>query len=348
MRYFVFIALLNVIFSSISYAQAVLYTYECPLVDDVCDTADRYIHAYKFQKGELTLSEAIYDLNEDDANEFFEFDLENQTLNHMADSSTWFRSGISSPDLTKKIIIRNDFYEGFGANNKRITLHMLRDQTSGHPVNKIYDLFEWLMPNQIARHLNVTIKDGLPGDLPIVWIDNERLLTQQKNGELVIISTDSSVSHLVTIPTETLPPNVVSPELYRNAEGKFIYSISGEQYEVDIDQGTYKQKKWEALGHGFEIEIKEHPSKKRKINYLGKTIGLFRIESVLATKEYIAVLFQHENSHMDNEFDHLAVWSSHSQAWIEKEVGRSSTFIGWVDNSQAERSGKRELFFESE
>src|SRR5262249_21321813 len=84
---------------------------------------------------------------------------------------------------------------------------------------------------------------------PILWLDNDRILTQVKNGELVVVKLDGTRTPFVNVPA-TQTPDQGMPELSRDGGGRLIYFCGRARYVIDVGARTWQREEWVDLGHG--------------------------------------------------------------------------------------------------
>lgn len=78
---------------------------------------------------------------------------------------------------------------------------------------------------------------------PFIWINNQSILTQKHNGELYIVSLDSSTQHIVTIPD--IPDLISYPIFQRRNHEEFHYIVDHKKYIVNINEKTFSLSKWD-------------------------------------------------------------------------------------------------------
>ena len=92
-------------------------------------------------------------------------------------------------------------------------------------------------------------------DLPVLWLDNDTILTTTANNRLVSVNVkDGSRSEIVRIkPAPSDPFVTMPPKLFRDEAGAVIYSCGDAVYRIDVAKKTYEWTDRKPLGHGFEF-----------------------------------------------------------------------------------------------
>jgi hypothetical protein len=215
--------------------------------------------------------------------------------------------GLVSPDGTKSIVVG----EMFGGRAENIEI-----------------LFLGKAPVGVRGDFQVTVKEissTLPR-LPLLWIDNDRILTQRSNGNLVIISTDGTVSPFLNLPCTSED----FPALERNRSGKIVYTCKSEPYFLDVENRRYEKIKRD-LGNGFSLDF----INKDEVYYFKENeIGRDGIDAVTA-KSYLAMLYgEAKDGFIDAaSIKTIKVWNETKQTWTKITVdGWGATIVGWIEN----------------
>jgi hypothetical protein len=161
--------------------------------------------------------------------------------------------------------------------------------------------------------------------LPLLWIDNDRILTQKSNGSLVIVSTDGTVSPFLQLPCKSDDYT----HLERNKSGRIVYDCSGRQYLLDVEDKNYEKIKRE-LGDGFALDFVNGES---IYYYNDKEIGRDGLNAV-AIKSYLAMLYGVAKNGMIDmaEITTIKVWNETTKAWTEHTIdGWGAKIIGWIE-----------------
>jgi hypothetical protein len=131
------------------------------------------------------------------------------------------------------------------------------------------------MPKQLGKGFTVThskhAESTFDRRAPVLWLDNERILTQQGNGKLVIVDTTGTVTQVCEI--AGAPAVNDSPRLTRDPKNRIIYQCGRAEYVIDVDRKSAAPLEEVALGHGFETPVETGPRGFRTIYYKGQAIG---------------------------------------------------------------------------
>jgi hypothetical protein len=178
-----------------------------------------------------------------------------------------------------------------------------------------------------------TVQDaGVPFGLrpPVLWLDDERFVTQVRNGELVTVSLDGTRAPLVTVPAAG---NLRSPPvLERDPGGRLIYSgYGGPTVVIDVKNRRWDESKWVDLGHGFEAsEAAEKDG--HLLRHKGQEIGRVwcwpRWQTV-ATDDYLAVVAWAGPPPDWGHTQELRVWSAATGEWSTHKPW-VKTVVGWM------------------
>lgn len=214
--------------------------------------------------------------------------------------------GLVSPDGAKSV------YAGgrFAANTDSLELHFV-----GSPTVFAREHFEATV-RSVASQRPV---------LPLLWTDDDRILTQRSNGNLVIVSTDGAVSPFLQLPCTADDYTY----LERNRSGKLVYICDGQPYFLDVENRRYERIKRD-LGNGFALDF---------VN--GEDVYYFSDAEIgrdgfhpSATKSYLAL----EDSRTKEKFVDSAsiksvkVWSEAKRAWTRFTFnGRGAQIVGWME-----------------
>lgn len=190
---------------------------------------------------------------------------------------------------------------------------------------------------------------------PVLWLDARRALTQQGNGKLVILDTQTKQVELaVDIPLKRTPADAVAvieladilkrpgampqrpddlpishPRLFRDPDGNVVYSCVGE-YVIDVGRKTFAPRFWQALGHGFDCEVRENVNHGRIVRYRGEEIDrLWCLPAGAVTAEgYLAIPYYRRGGSTGYPAG-VRVWSARTRGWTDIPVGLNS-LVGWA------------------
>ena len=107
--------------------------------------------------------------------------------------------------------------------------------------------------------------------VPLMWLDNDRILTQRSNGEIVVVKTDGTVEPIVRIDfnhaegsdleTSSLLDGALYASFSRDCDVNIIYKINltsnpDSCFLIDVENKSYSLYNLErtALGYGFEYD----------------------------------------------------------------------------------------------
>ena len=174
----------------------------------------------------------------------------------------------------------------------------------------------------------VSPKSDTLAQTPVMWLDNERILTQRGNGKLVILKLDGSVEPVADIGIQAL--TLTLPEFTRDPAGRIIYTCT-DSYVIDVEKKTFSKLEWRMPGDGFEIEVVKALSTSR-IRYMGKETGFDSVDpaSARTITGHLAIA----PAKTDATSQHtIRVWSSISKSWVNLDLGGSLiNIVGWVDD----------------
>lgn len=195
----------------------------------------------------------------------FAFDLAKQTRARPGEKH-WALSGTASPDRSKSV------YNGVAG-----TLWLELD---GKPkeLGKTFAVTH-------AKYAEHTF-DRRP---PILWLDNERILTQQGNGKIVTVDMQGTVSPVCEI--AAAPATNDSPRLSRDPNGRIVYQCGRNEYLIDVQKKSAAPLEEYVLGHGFETPVETGQRGFRTTYYKGAAIGagVFVPADVRTAPELIAM-----------------------------------------------------------
>jgi len=197
-----------------------------------------------------------------------------------------------------------------------------------------------------------------------MWLDDERLVTQERNGRIVIVGIDGSITSLVDIPLQdaaaerperglTLEGSATHASFLRDTDGDIIYAIDPynsdrarrriprlRHFKIDPETGRTTEPDMIRLplGEGFDVTLSTDPVRCRTIRYRGREIGCEKFESsdCAYSRDGIAVV-----TPSDLPWDPriIKVWTAKSEAWTtvrpQDPSGTTTamTIVGWIDDS---------------
>jgi hypothetical protein len=114
-------------------------------------------------------------------------------------------------------------------------------------------------------------------EVPFLWLDNDRILTQEKNGKLVVVhSSDQESRHELIVDIPNMGHSFDPPKLSIAPNGTIYYSISLDNLEtkyfrIDVEGKKYEPLTYLPIGNEFEIQIPE-VNHDQDIRYRGESI----------------------------------------------------------------------------
>jgi hypothetical protein len=166
---------------------------------------------------------------------------------------------------------------------------------------------------------------------PVLWLDNNRFLTQRDHGQLVAVDLDGNVTEVVTIKDA---PKVASPSLSRAPDGTALYCLNDAYYQIDPLKKTAVKTEWNNLGHGFEVSWEAGERSERTVRYNGKGIGRWScwMSAAQTAPGYLAIPVNDRQAE-DVTLQRVAVWSAATGDWTMLKLDGSLTprsIIGWI------------------
>lgn len=248
----------------------------------------------------------IANVNRVDAEGVFSFDLNTREYTRLDAPGKWALPGALSPDQTRSVSV--DY-------TSNVLLHDLTGSKRS-------------LGSDFAMEGDPS-SSSMAG-VPLLWLDNERILTQRHNGQLVVLRLDGSVTPLVKIRVARHVRG--DPGLYRDAEGRVIYECGAGQYAIDVEHKRYTPYRWLALGNGFEAESTQHAAYGYIVRHQAKPIGkVWGIVYGAPTKAgWIAIEYGEVGSNLGYPKG-VKVWSRASGTWITVDEGWLAAVIGWLE-----------------
>ena len=196
--------------------------------------------------------------------------------------------GERSPDGVKSVTERDN----------SLTLYRV-----GHPPKKLGTF-------KIGEH---PVSSGL-------WLDNDRFLTQDGNGNLLAVGPDGARAPVVRVPVEEKTDGWW--HLHRDADGRIIYSCGRERFFINTEAKTWERCEWESRGHGFEES--SDGQLRRVYRYKGTEIARSPFwtrmgPEALTTTSYIAAWVESD----------LLVWSAGTGKWTTLGT-HTDQIAGWI------------------
>lgn len=201
----------------------------------------------------------------------FVFDGSTRKVHAVEPGSTWNLPGIISPGRTQSVTSRAD---------GSIWLHRL----GGNP--------RLLAENCTAQVSPFSSYRPIPS---VMWLSDQLVLTQERNGELITIDTGGIRTKIVSIPA--LPNDLIFPPRFtKDKQGKVVYECGVNAFEIFVDERQAKPLQWSALGNQFEISHQKDAAGLRTIRFQGKPIARRRcgLQSIGTSEKMIALMEEME------------------------------------------------------
>ena len=260
----------------------------------------------------------------------------------------WWGGGAVSPDGTRRIVRE---WTGGPVKVGEEFVYKLAVERAGKPRE--------VLDGEFAATCGTTGSGFMP-DPPGVWLDNDRFLTQQTLGKLVVVNTaDKTRRAVVEIPTALRPGerawNVIGsdgftplgfqqPRFSLLPDGRAVYEADA-TYFVDVAKRTWEKPAWRPLGSGFDysavpdnITDVDRYSKAVTVSlrYRGEVIGTSRSvwwttpekPRVVVADGHLAVIERITRPGKAVPTDAVRVWTA-AGGWAVLD-GWADTVIGWV------------------
>jgi hypothetical protein len=164
-----------------------------------------------------------------------------------------------------------------------------------------------------------------PGIAPVFWVDDENILTQKRNGHLVLLSLEKQITSIVNIKLDQTPS--YPPQLYKDLNDDIIYQCGDDCFKIDIVNKKYEKEYWRTLGAGFLGELnKIIPRIMFHNEIIGK--GNFDIYSAKAILGYLSII-QKEVEESSNGV--LMIWREKDKDWIKIGGDSVEEIVGWIE-----------------
>lgn len=164
--------------------------------------------------------------------------------------------------------------------------------------------------------------------LSFIWIDDNHLLTQYKNGHLVIINSDGKEEPLLTIPD--IDPPACGPEFRRDQDNQIYYETMDDAWLINIDKRTFEPYVWRGLGNEFDIEYQRDSEYGHRVRFRGNEIGRYWCNNERTAPGYIALAFGPLGSNLGYP-EGVKVWSSDNNKWTLIDVEWLVDIVGWME-----------------
>ncbi len=266
-------------------------------------------------------------IHQPQTDEYYYYDLAKQEYRELEDPGKWSLPGLLSPDGTLSV--------SSNRNEGQVWLHYINGE------------MEMLGAGFYVEYS--PLASSLSG-VPLMWLDNERVLTQKSNGEIVIVTVDGSMVPVVNIDLSDLDSapsgstGALHAPFYRDFNANIIYTISligpegkfrDNRFVIDVENESYSMydPEWIALGHKFEYSSREGIT---VIRYDGYEIGqqqYFTDGYEQTIEGHIAITRQESPVLYPTS---IRVWSSANGKWTTMDFEfpiwiTYSSIIGWIE-----------------
>lgn len=246
--------------------------------------------------------------------EFYYYDLKSGKNGKLANPGKWVLPGLRSPDEKRSVTTDGTEIRLYDLSGKSTSLGT---QFLSHFGN--YGPSDWHVSFQI----------------PMLWLDNDHILTQKDHGKIVILKTDGTVEPVVEIP---LGESVISqarfnPELFRDEAGEIVYEFHSDDpllFTIDLQQKSFTSSQIIWVGNGFDKQIKADSCtfrfQKNEIGYC-----LEGLKPWTSSSGYLAM----ENLDPDGaqaEIPGFKIWNKFTRKWQVFPIDALSDIIGWIED----------------
>ncbi len=240
---------------------------------------------------------------------YFAFDTAARSLRKLDKPGHWDLPGAKSPDGTRSV------HQGFDG-----VLRLYRVDGTTKDLSRTF------------RIDYSPLSSFLSQEVPCLWMDDRRLLTQEANGKLVLVDTDGKVERLLEIPGA--PRVITPPRLGRDPRGRIIYTCAGDDYLIDVGARSAVLLRWYALGHDFEASVEADPLRRHEIRHAGRSIGRWKFSphEVETGPGLIAFPFVSLGDNLGSP-EGVALWSP-GTGWQSVKLWPND-LVGWTGKSAA-------------
>ena len=169
----------------------------------------------------------------------------------------------------------------------------------------------------------VSDRSSILPSLPIVWVDNERFITQRVNGELLLVSITKDVKEFEKIPCG--PDDF--PRFKITQRDRLIYKC-GKEYFLNIEDLSFREIRND-LDFDFSVDYKQPVT---TFYYRDAEIGTEGIDT-LTTEKYLAVTdysMRVQGPHDSSEINMIKVWNAISGKWSKFVLDKGYVeLLGW-------------------
>jgi len=239
----------------------------------------------------------------------YSFDLETKKYNTVQLQNTFFLLGLRSPSMLRSILF-NSVDHTLEVQNRFKTQN-----------NDLYTNIDGRFQVKCGKKCREQEKR-----LPLLWLDDNRFLTQRKNGELVLIDVRKLA---VSIPVVKIPVKdelESLPHLYKDFAGNVHYSAD-KDYLIDVENGKYTETQTADIGNGFQVSTA--PGEKI-FSFNDKEIGKFTTAFYKSAKNYLVVEVRDEKESYYFP-KQIKIWNAETRQWMTLDLNYFPKIIGWTE-----------------
>jgi hypothetical protein len=161
---------------------------------------------------------------------------------------------------------------------------------------------------------------------PVLWLDDDRILTQVSNGELVIVKLHGTRTPVVRFPVEKQLQ--VPPSFSRDPAGRIIYKCGREHFAIEVATGKWERREWADLGHGFDRSYRESQGG-YTLRYKERVIGRTRSADIATCEGHLAAELEELGWPLDDGSQEVWVWSVATGRWSRSGIW-ANHLVGWM------------------
>jgi hypothetical protein len=165
-------------------------------------------------------------------------------------------------------------------------------------------------------------------DVPCLWLDNDRILTQRANGHLEVLNTlgiSTTVAHI-----DNAPPVLTPPDLRFDKAGRIIYSCGSAEFLVDVAGKSASPLSRYALGHGFEASVELDRQNRHSIYFENEFVGQWVLNPYQAYTAPGLIGFAYVEPGGNLGYPKgIAVWRADHKVWRTID-STANDVVGWA------------------
>jgi hypothetical protein len=161
-----------------------------------------------------------------------------------------------------------------------------------------------------------------------LWANDNQILTQIRNGHLVLVDLNNKMEPLITLPDFETP--ACGPELRRDQNNQIYYEAIEKAWHIDIEKRSFDPYLWEGVGNGFDMEFQRNNAYGHRIRHQGEEIGQYWCDSAHTIPGHIAIVFGSVGTNLGYP-EGVKVWSSENSQWTTIKPDWLVDIIGWIE-----------------